>query len=363
MRGSGGAEEQRRVVSRASVFVRPALLQREEGRRVVCLTCERRCRLVEGGTGWCRTRRNGRGALYTLIYGAVSSVSANPIEKKPFYHFHPGTHALTAGSWGCNFGCPWCQNWEISKNPPPVVGPFTSPTAFVEEVLRLGCQGTSISFNEPTLSLEWSLDVFRLARSRGLYNTFVTNGYMTPEALRLLVEAGLDGMNVDMKGKAEAVRRHCKGVDVEKVWNACRLARGAGVHLELTTLVIPGVNDDDSSLHEVAGRICSELGADVPWHVTAYFPAYRFHAPPTSVAMLERAQAIGRAAGLRFVYLGNVPGHPSGNTVCPDCGALLIERRGLAVVRNRLRNGCCSVCGKDIAGVWGPGRADRARRC
>ena len=264
--------------------MRPALLQREEGRRVVCLTCERRCRLVEGGTGWCRTRRNEGGVLYTLIYGAVSSVSANPIEKKPLYHFYPGTYALTAGSWGCNFGCPWCQNWEISKKPPPAAGPFTSPAAFVDEVLRLGCRGTSISFNEPTLSLEWSLEVFRLARSRGLYNTLVTNGYMTPEALRLLVEAGLDGMNVDLKGKAEAVRRHCKGIDVERVWNACRLAREAGVHLELTTLVIPGVNDDDSSLHEVAGRIVSELGADVPWHVTGYFPAYRFHAPPTSVA-------------------------------------------------------------------------------
>jgi pyruvate formate lyase activating enzyme len=350
-------------VTRSEEFARPALLQREEGRRVVCLTCERRCRLVEGGTGWCRTRRNEGGILHTLIYGTVSSVSANPIEKKPLYHFFPGTYALTAGSWGCNFGCPWCQNWEISKKPPPVAGLFMSPTAFVDEVLRLGCQGTSISFNEPTLSLEWSLDVFRLARSRGLYNTFVTNGYMTPEALRLLVEAGLDGMNVDLKGRADAVRRHCKGIEVEKVWNTCRLAREIGLHMELTTLVIPGVNDDDPSLQEIAGRISSELGADVPWHITAYFPAYRFHAPPTSVETMERARAIGRGAGLRFVYLGNVPGHPSGNTVCPDCGALLIERWGLAVIRNRLRNGCCSACGRGIAGMWGPRPADRTRRC
>lgn len=351
------------MVSGRGGFTRPALLQRAEGPRVVCLTCERRCRLVEGGTGWCRTRRNEGGILHTLIYGAVSSVSANPIEKKPLYHFFPGTYALTAGSWGCNFGCPWCQNWEISKKPPPVAGPFMSPTAFVDEVLRLGCQGTSISFNEPTLSLEWSLDVFRLARSRGLYNTFVTNGYMTPEALRLLVEAGLDGMNVDLKGRADAVRRHCKGIEVEKVWNTCRLAREIGLHMELTTLVIPGVNDDDPSLQEIAGRISSELGADVPWHITAYFPAYRFHAPPTSVETMERARAIGRGAGLRFVYLGNVPGHPSGNTVCPDCGALLIERWGLSVIRNRLRNGCCSACGRGIAGMWGPRPADRTRRC
>lgn len=335
--------------------IRPALLQEKAGRYVVCLTCERRCRLVEGGTGWCRTRRNLGGVLYTLIYGALSSVSANPIEKKPLYHFHPGTSALTAGSWGCNFGCPWCQNWEISKQPAPAAGPFTSPEAFVDEAQRRGCRGTSISFNEPTLSLEWSLEVFRLARSQGLYNTFVTNGYMTPESLRLLVEAGLDGMNVDVKGAAQAVRRYCKGIDVEKVWTTCRLGRAIGVHVELTTLVIPGVNDDDASLRQIAGRIAADLGADVPWHLTAYFPAYRFDAPPTSCAMLERARAIGREAGLRFVYLGNVPGHPSGNTACPDCGALMIERRGLRVVRNRLRAGCCSACGKSIPGTWAPG--------
>jgi len=335
-------------------FIQPALLQEREGRRAICLTCERRCCLVEGGTGWCRTRRNIGGVLYTLIYGAVSSVSANPIEKKPLYHFHPGTDALTCGSWGCNFGCPWCQNWEISKEAAPATGPFTSPAAFVDETVRLGCQGTSISFNEPTLSLEWSLDVFRLARARGLYNTFVTNGYMTPAALALLVEAGLDGMNVDVKGGAAAVRRHCKGIDVEKVWSICRLARENGVHLEITTLAIPGVNDDRASLRGMAEHIVADLGSDVPWHVTAYYPAYRFNAPPTPVSCLERAWAIGREAGLRFVYLGNVLGHPSDNTTCPCCGMLLIERCGLAVLQNNMQDGSCPRCRTAIPGVWGP---------
>ncbi len=347
----------RRTVLRGAAsgrFIRPALLQEREGRRVRCLTCERRCRLVDGGTGWCRTRRNIGGVLHTLIYGAVSSVSANPIEKKPLYHFHPRTDALTCGSWGCNFGCPWCQNWEISKELPPANGPFTSPAAFVEEAIRLGCHGTSISFNEPTLSLEWSLEVFRLARARDLYNTFVSNGYMTPEALRLLVEAGLDGMNVDVKGGTAAVRRHCKGINVETVWNTCRLARECGVHLEVTTLLIPGVNDDGATLQEIAGRIVSDLGPDVPWHMTAYFPAYRFSAPPTSLSSLEQAWAIGREAGLRFVYLGNVPGHPSDNTICPRCGMVLIERWGLAVLQIRLRDGSCPRCGDHIAGIWGP---------
>jgi pyruvate formate lyase activating enzyme len=320
---------------------------------MVCLTCQRRCRLVEGGTGWCRTRRNLKGTLYTLTYGSLSSVSVNPIEKKPLYHFHPGTCALTAGSWGCNFGCPWCQNWEISKMLPPDRDPYTSPEAFVEKACRLGCQGTSISFNEPTLSLEWSLEVFRLARPRALYNTIVTNGYMTPEALALLIEAGLDAMNVDMKGKPAAIRRYCRGIDAEKIWRNLRAAVEVRVHLEVTTLVIPGVNDGVSTLRETAERIVSSLGADVPWHVNGYFPAYRFQSPATPVAVLEQAWEIGKAAGLRFVYLGNVLGHAYADTPCPQCGMLLIKRAGITLVQSRLRDGQCPACGLAIPGVWG----------
>jgi len=331
---------------------RPGLLQRQEGRWRVCLTCERRCRLVEGETGWCRTRRNLAGTLCTLTYGRVSSLSANPIEKKPLYHFHPGTIALTAGSWGCNFGCPWCQNWETSKAVPSGQGHVLSAAAFVGEARRLGCQGTSISFNEPTLSLEWSLEVFRLARAAGLYNTLVSNGYMTAEAFRLWIEAGLDAMNVDLKGRAGPVRRHCRGIEVERVWATCRAARAAGVHLEVTTLVIPGVNDDEVSLGEMAVRIRADLGAEVPWHLTRYFPAFRFTTPATPGATLERAAAIGRGAGLRFVYIGNVPGHPSSNTACPQCGMLLIRRQGLGVTQNRIRSGRCPGCGRGIPGVW-----------
>ena len=248
--------------------VRPGLLQQREGRWTVCLTCERRCRLVEGGTGWCRTRRNIAGTVHTLTYGWVSSRSANPIEKKPFYHVHPGTIALTA------------------------------------------------------------------------------------EALRLCVGAGLDAMNVDRKGRAGPVRRHCKGIEVEKVWATCRAARAAGVHLEVTTLVIPGVNDDETSLGEMAERILADLGEEAPWHLTRYFPAFRFTAPATPVATLERAASIGRGAGLRFVYIGNVPGHPSSNTACPECGMLLIQRQGFGVTQDRVQSGRCPDCGRGIAGVW-----------
>ena len=332
-------------------FIRPALLWEPAGHRIRCLTCERRCEIPPRGLGWCRTRRHEDGRLVTLIYGAVSSLSANPIEKKPLYHFYPGTIALTSGSWSCNFGCPWCQNYRISKATPGR-GRYMSPVEFVAQAVDLRCQGTSISFNEPTLSLEWSLDVFRLARARGLYNTYVTNGYMTPEALQLLVEAGLDAMNVDVKGDDEAVRRYCKGIDVERVWRNCRLARVLGVHLEITTLVIPGVNDQDEMLRGIAGRIVAELGPEVPWHVSAYFPTYRFGAPPTPVATLERACRIGREAGLAFVYLGNVRGHRLENTYCPDCELLLIARSGLRVTVNRLESGRCPGCGRVVGGVW-----------
>ncbi len=326
-------------------FIREALLQEKAADKVRCLTCERRCLLTEGASGWCRTRRNVGGKITTLIYGNVSSLSANPIEKKPLHHFFPGSVALTAGSWSCNFGCPWCQNWNISKSPPRK-GRYMSAEDFVSTALNWGCQGTSISFNEPTLSLEWSLDVFPLAREKGLYNTYVTNGYMTTQALDLLVEAGLDGMNVDIKGNAEAVKKRCKGIDVEKVWRNCRHAKEKGVHLEITTLVIPGVNHHEETLRGIARRIRDKLGAETPWHVSGYYPAYRFHAPPTPLSALERGWRIGKQAGLDFVYLGNVLGHRLENTYCPACGELLIERYGLSVVENRLQDSKCPACGR-----------------
>jgi pyruvate formate lyase activating enzyme len=331
-------------------WLRPALLQERTGDAVRCLTCERRCTLSDGQTGWCRTRQNREGRLYTLIYGLLSSLSANPIEKKPLYHFYPGSVALTSGAYSCNFACPWCQNWHISKAAPPDEGRYCSPEQFVTLARQRCCAGTSISFNEPTLSLEWSLDVFRLARARGLYNTYVSNGYMTKKALRLLAEAGLDAMNVDLKGDAEVVRRHCSGIDVERVWRTCRLARELGVHLETTTLVIPGVNDSEATLRGIARRIAADLGPEVPWHVTGYSPAYRYMAPPTPVETLERAWQIGRDEGLLFVYIGNVPGHRRSETDCPRCGTTLIRRRGLGVRQNVLDRGCCPQCGYRLPG-------------
>jgi pyruvate formate lyase activating enzyme len=329
-----------------------ALLWERRREALRCLTCERRCVLEPGQVGWCRTRQHRGGVVVTLIYGLVSSLSANPIEKKPFYHFYPGTVAMTAGAYGCNFACPWCQNWHISKTGPPGGKEYVSAERFVELAIEQRCAGTSISFNEPTLSLEWSRDVFRLARARGLYNTYVTNGYMTAEALQLLAESGLDAMNVDIKGDAAAVRQFCQA-DVERVWRNCRLARERGIHVEITTLVVPGVNDADEVLRGIASRIAADLGPDVPWHVTRYHPAYRYTASPTPVKTLERAWQIGQDAGLDFVYVGNVPGHRYDHTFCPACRTILVERRALRLTACHLDRGACPSCGRRIPGVWG----------
>jgi pyruvate formate lyase activating enzyme len=334
-----------------SPFIHEALLQERLSGKVRCDTCERHCTLTPNGKGWCRTRRNRGGSLFTTTYGALSSISTNPIEKKPLYHFHPGTFALTAGGWSCNFGCPWCQNWHITKKISSRLE-YTSPQEFISAAIQSGCAGTSISFNEPTLLLEWSLDVFRLARASRLYNTFVTNGYMTPQALNVLAEAGLDALNVDIKGSFTAVKTYCQGINVENVWSICELARRLGIHLEITTLVIPGVNDTLNVLHEIASRIADELGADVPWHVSAYQPAYLFKAPATPPDLLQYAHDIGIESGLQFVYVGNLPGNSFENTYCPGCGTLLVRRIQYIVEELRLRNGRCWRCGEQIPGVW-----------
>lgn len=327
-------------------FYQEGILQKRTPKGLRCGICERRCIISEGEYGWCRTRRNIKGKIYTLNYSNISSISANPIEKKPLYHFYPGSIALTAGSWGCNFHCPWCQNWEISKNPQNQ-GIFISPQDFVKRALDMRLDGTSISFNEPTLSLEWAIEVFKLAHKSNLYNTLVTNGYMTEESLRLLIEAGLDAVNIDIKGDEEAVRRYCQA-DVKIVWRNSLLFSREGVHIEITTLVIPEVNDRIETLRGIAKRIAEELGPDTPWHISRYFPHYKFHTPPTPVSTLRRAYELGKEEGLRYVYIGNLFHDPLENTYCPECNTLLIERRGLSLLNSYLRDKRCPECGERI---------------
>ncbi|MBS7645439.1 AmmeMemoRadiSam system radical SAM enzyme [Candidatus Bathyarchaeota archaeon] len=334
-----------------SPTVREALLYEVEGEGMVrCLLCGRGCVIPDGGEGFCGTRRNVNGRLYTMVYGDVSSISANPIEKKPFYHFWPGSLALTVGSWSCNFTCPWCQNWEISKVKPDPCNPnFISVKEFMELMGRMGCNGTSMSFNEPTLLFEYSLDLFREASKKGYYNTFVSNGYMSEGALRMLASAGLDAINIDVKGDGVAVEKFC-GADLEIVWRNIGLAKRLGLHVEVVTLVIPGVNSSPETLKEIAIRLLAEAGPDTPIHFTRFHPSYRMtDRPSTDIKLLEGAREIAVREGVNYAYVGNVPGHPYENTYCPKCGGLLLARLGFSLIGSKVLDGrFCASCGEEI---------------
>lgn len=314
------------------------------------MTCNHRCLLAEREKGLCGTRVNLEGTIHTLAHGNISSISNNPIEKKPFFHFAPGTKALTVGSWGCNATCPFCQNHDISKqHPSPSTSRHMSPKSFVDLAAKGGSKGTSISLSEAaTLMLEWNIEVFRLAHGRGLYNTIVTNGYMTNEALNLMIDAGLVAANVDIKGCAEGVKRICN-LNVEPVWQNLLTMKERGVHVEVTTLVVPGLSDDRDCLLEIASRIVGELGPDTPWHLNRYFPHYRYEEPKTPLKTLLNAREIGWAQGLRFVYVGNVWQEGLEDTLCPTCGMMAYQRLGFSSKNTGTdEEGKCAGCGTEL---------------
>ncbi len=325
-------------------FTKEARLFIKNDEFIKCKTCEHLCMLKEGQLGFCKTRKNINGKLYTLIYGKISSISNNPIEKKPFFHFYPESRALTIGSFSCNFTCDWCQNHNISKQDPTnAEARFISPRSLVEIAIKRNTQGLSYSFNEPTLLLEHSLEAFKIAHDNKLYNTFVSNGYMTLDAARLLIESGLDAINIDIKGNDSIVQKYCHA-KLEPVFRNASFFKKKGIHVELITLVVPGVNDQFSIIEELANRIANNLGSETPWHLTRYYPAYKFTIPPTSIEFLEKAREIGKRKGLDYVYIGNVPDHQFENTYCPHCNALLVKRSIFSVIKNNLTGPTCPSC-------------------
>lgn len=321
-------------------------LQTVKGDQVQCGVCAHHCIIKEGKRGICQCRTNIGGKLYTLTYGDISALESRPIEIKPFYHFWPGSTALTFSTWGCNLKCPWCQNHHLSKNPPePGEGYFIPPERVVERALKNGDQGLCVSFNEPLMLFEYCTDLFPLARKRGLYNSFVSNGYMTIEALEKLNEAGLDAIKIDVKGGAEAYKRYCKA-DESVIWRSARAAKDMGMHVEIVNLVIPTVNVN--TLEELIQKHLELLGPDTPLHFTRYHPDHEFHEPGPEVRTLEEAVQMAKDAGIRFPYVGNLSGHRAENTWCPECDSLLIERGGHSVSSYNIKDGKCPECGEKI---------------
>lgn len=318
--------------------------------QVQCLLCERRCVIPPGESGFCRTRVNRSGRLYTLTYGNLSAAESRPIEIKPFYHFWPGSSAYTISTWSCNFDCPWCQNWALSKfPPPPPTTRLTPPEEVVRAAVQAGDQGVCISFNEPTLLFEYMIDLFPLAKDHGLYTCIVSNGYLTEAAIHMLHRAGLDGFKIDVKGDSHVYRKYCKGVDAQIIWRNAHLAQELGLHVELVCLLVTGLCDNDRVVEWIVQQALRNVSRQTPIHFTRYFPAYHYHEPPTPIDFLERAYRIARQHGFKYVYLGNVGDHPYGNTYCPTCGALLLKRRNFFLVFSRLTaENRCPSCGTQI---------------
>jgi pyruvate formate lyase activating enzyme len=327
--------------------------KREGDSQVSCGLCRFRCLIGDGNRGICAVRENRGGTLYSLVYGRLCAEHVDPIEKKPLFHVMPGSRTYSIATVGCNFHCRHCQNYSISQvdRTAPIMGAEQTPQEIVQRATASDCQSISYTYTEPTIFYEFAYDTARLAHEAGLKNIFVTNGYISREALAAIAPF-LDAANIDLKGFSEGFYRDVVHARLSEVLDSIIEYHNQGIWLELTTLIIPGLNDSDSDLRGIAEFIANNLGIDTPWHVSQYYPTYRLtDRPRTPVATLRRARDIGRAAGLRYVYEGNVPGEGGENTYCPSCSSVLIKRYGYAIQTDRINKGACPDCGAVIAGV------------
>ena len=328
------------------------LYEKREGEVVRCNLCGHRCVIGEGDTGVCNVRKNSGGALYSLVYGRTISAGVDPIEKKPFFHFHPGSASLSIATVGCNFRCLHCQNASISQMPrdsKEIAGRDLPPEEVVSLAAAHGCQSVSYTYTEPTIFFEYAYDTMQIAKREGISNCFVTNGYMTPEAVEKLPGL-LDAANVDLKAFSEDFYKKVCGGALGVVLESIKTLKERGIWVEVTTLLIPGYNDTSEELEKIASYIAG-LGVETPWHLSRFYPSYRLsNVPPTPVETLKRGMEIGKKSGLKHVYSGNVPGDEGENTFCPACGRVVIERFGFRVIRNVLEEGRCP-CGEVIEGV------------
>ncbi len=326
----------------------------EDG-KVQCILCNHRCIISSSKRGLCGVRENREGKLYTLVYGRAISLNVDPIEKKPIFHLFPGSTSFSIATVGCNFRCLQCQNHEISQLPRGedgrIEGSEVSPSKIVSLTKQNQCQSISYTYTEPTIYFEYAFEIARQAHQGGIKNIFVTNGYMTEEALKT-IQPYLDAANVDLKSFREEFYKEVCGAKLKPVLENLKQMRQMGIWVEITTLIIPTLNDSDQEFEEIAQFIVS-LGPEVPWHISAFYPTYKMlNLPRTPASVLHRAREIGIKTGLRYVYCGNIPGEEGEDTFCPHCGRSLIERVGFRVAKNDVVNGACRHCHKKIDGIW-----------
>ncbi|MFZ2054728.1 MAG: AmmeMemoRadiSam system radical SAM enzyme [Candidatus Aminicenantales bacterium] len=336
-------------------MIKEAMLWRvlEEG-KVECFLCAHRCQVAVGKFGVCGVRENRDGKLITRVYGEVIAAHIDPIEKKPLYHFLPGTTSFSIATVGCNFRCPFCQNWQISqvtkKDKRFADGQALSAEEIVRAARTRGCRSISYTYTEPTIFFEYAYDTARLARSAGLANVFVTNGYMTAEALRT-IRPFLDAANVDLKAFRDETYKKICGARLQPVLDSVRLMHELGIWVEVTTLVVPALNDSDKELGDIA-RFIASVNPEIPWHISRFHPDYEYdQAAATPLESLRKARSLGKEAGLKYIYIGNVWGE-SENTDCSECGRTLLRRSGFSIEENRIHGGKCSFCGAPVAGVF-----------
>jgi pyruvate formate lyase activating enzyme len=331
------------------------LYEKLDGQTVRCELCGHKCVIAAGKYGLCRVRENVAGMLKSHSYGAIVATNVDPIEKKPLFHVLPGSRSMSIAAAGCNFQCEFCQNWQISQAPRGgrlIQGQAVSPTQIVTAAKSYDCASISYTYTEPTVFFELAYDTARLAHKERLLNCFVSNGYMTPLAVRT-IRPYLDAINVDLKAFRDETYQRVMKARLEPVLTCLRELVSAGIWVEVTTLIVPGMNDSQGELRDIANFIARDLKPSVPWHVSRFHGDYRMTSlASTPMETLELACRIGREAGLEYVYCGNVPGHESESTHCPRCRQGLIEREGFTVRANLLKDGACPNCGRHAEGVW-----------
>ena len=325
-----------------------------DGSNADCHLCAHRCRISDGKRGICGVRENRGGVLYSLIYGAVIAEQVDPIEKKPLYHFMPGTTSYSVATPGCNFRCGFCQNYVISQaqgGPGKFSTIYVEPSRIVSGAIDAKCASIAYTYTEPTIYMEYALDIARLAKEAGLKNVFVTNGYESPEAVEAMTGL-IDAANVDLKSFSDEFYKSQCGARLEPVLDTIRAMHAAGIHVEITTLLVTGQNDSEEELEKIAAFIAG-ISPDIAWHISRFHPNHKaLDSSPTPLGTLERAAQIGETKGLNYIYVGNVRDTERMNTYCPECGKVVLRRAIMALMGDNLKDGACAACGAKLPIVF-----------